>query len=140
MERGLEGALEKQANNEDLSSQVRERAAAHLDETRRHAAEVVEIKRMYVAPAHRRLGLAQLILAELEASAARSGFRAVVLNSGLAQPEALALYAAAGYRPATPYGLYAGSRSAVFLGKVLGTEAAEQDGPGDRREHPTWAS
>jgi len=40
MERGLESALEKQARNEKLSALVRERAASHLEETRRHAEEV----------------------------------------------------------------------------------------------------
>jgi ferritin-like metal-binding protein YciE len=40
MERGLESALEKQANNDQLSSLIRDRASNHLDETRRHAEEV----------------------------------------------------------------------------------------------------
>jgi len=40
MERGLEAALEKQANNEDLSRTVRDRGSTHLEETRRHAEEV----------------------------------------------------------------------------------------------------
>jgi ferritin-like metal-binding protein YciE len=40
MERGLEGALEKQSKNEDLSREFRDRAAQHLEETRRHAEDV----------------------------------------------------------------------------------------------------
>jgi len=40
MERGLESALEKQSRNDDLLPEVRERAATHLAETRRHAEEV----------------------------------------------------------------------------------------------------
>jgi ferritin-like metal-binding protein YciE len=40
MERGLESALKKQAENEDLSQPIRNRAASHLEETRRHADEV----------------------------------------------------------------------------------------------------
>jgi ferritin-like metal-binding protein YciE len=40
MERGLEAALKKQADNEDLSTTTRQRAAAHLEETRRHAEDV----------------------------------------------------------------------------------------------------
>src|SRR5579883_1937454 len=40
MERGLESALEKHKSNDDLRPEVRERAAAHLKETRRHAEEV----------------------------------------------------------------------------------------------------
>lgn len=40
MERGLEQALEKSSKNEDLLPEVRTRAAAHLEETRRHAEKV----------------------------------------------------------------------------------------------------
>src|SRR4051812_44544319 len=40
MERGLESSLQKQANNDDLKPAIRERAASHLEETRRHAEEV----------------------------------------------------------------------------------------------------
>jgi len=40
MERGLEAALQKQSQKDELSPSVRQRAAAHLEETRRHAEEV----------------------------------------------------------------------------------------------------
>lgn len=40
MERGLEHALQKQAFNDELSPATRQRAAIHLKETQRHAAEV----------------------------------------------------------------------------------------------------
>lgn len=40
MERGLEGALRKQSENNDLSESVRQRAAMHLEETQRHAEAV----------------------------------------------------------------------------------------------------
>lgn len=40
MERGLESALEKQARSEELSVSVRDMAATHLEETRRHAESV----------------------------------------------------------------------------------------------------
>lgn len=43
MERGLEGGLEKQAKNDDLSPKIRERAQRHLEETRRHAEEVKSV-------------------------------------------------------------------------------------------------
>jgi GNAT superfamily N-acetyltransferase len=80
---------------------------------------VAEIKRLYVEPAFRRRGLAQLIVDALEVSAARVGHRSVVLNSGGRQPEALALYANAGYRSVPGYGTYACVPGAVFLGKDL---------------------
>ena len=87
-----------------------------------HEPGVAEVKRVYVAPEFRRQGLAQLLLAALEQSAAAAGSRAVVLNSGFRQPEALALYAALGYTSAPGYGVYADAPGAVFLGKQLAEE------------------
>ena len=89
---------------------------------RRHdggRAGVVELKRMYVAPTARRRGVAAAVLAELERTAAAAGHTRVVLNSGDRQPEALALYARAGYTPVPGYGVYANAPEAVFLGKTL---------------------
>lgn len=40
MERGLENSLQKQADNRDLNPDLRKKAAAHLQETRRHGDEV----------------------------------------------------------------------------------------------------
>ncbi|SEL79264.1 Acetyltransferase (GNAT) family protein [Blastococcus sp. DSM 46786] len=89
-----------------------------------------EIKRVYVAPELRRRGLAQVLMAGLEASAARAGHRSVVLNTGQRQPEAVALYRELGYAPVPGYGVYACSPEAVFLGKELPVH----------EEEPTWAS
>lgn len=108
-----------------------------------HAPGVVEVKRVYVRPAARRRGLAQVIMAALERSAARAGNGAVVLNSGSRQPEALALYARLGYRPVPGFGLYADSPGAVFLGKDLpgeGLPGEPTDHPGDDEEDRSWAS
>jgi GNAT superfamily N-acetyltransferase len=85
-----------------------------------HGPGVAEVKRVYVEPAFRRQGLAQLLMAELEDAAAAAGHRSVVLNSGSEQPEALALYAALGYTPVPGYGVYADAPGAVFLGRQLG--------------------
>jgi GNAT superfamily N-acetyltransferase len=96
---------------------------------------VVEVKRLYVAPAHRRRGIAQVLLDALESSAARSGHRSVVLNTGGRQPEALALYARAGYAPVPGYGVYARAPGAVFLGKELPEPTAD-----DEIGESPWAS
>jgi GNAT superfamily N-acetyltransferase len=101
---------------------------------RRHGPGVVEAKRVYVEPGFRRVGLARVLMTALEESAAASGHRAVVLNSGTRQPEALALYRALGYVPVPGYGVYAGARGAVFLGRRLpGADDVESE------ERP-WAS
>ncbi|UOY01494.1 GNAT family N-acetyltransferase [Blastococcus sp. PRF04-17] len=89
-----------------------------------------EIKRVYVAPAFRRRGLAALIVAALEDGAAAAGHASVILNTGDQQPEAIALYERLGYRSVPGYGIYACSPGAVFLGKELAL--------GD--EEPPWAS
>jgi putative acetyltransferase len=64
----------------------------------------VEIKRMYVAPTARRLGLGARLLAALEAEAATLGVTRIVLETGPRQPEAIALYERAGYTPIQCWG------------------------------------
>jgi GNAT superfamily N-acetyltransferase len=98
----------------------------------------VEVKRVYVEPAFRRRGLAQLLMAALVDDAAAAGHRTVVLNSGDRQPEALALYAALGYAPVPGYGIYAGMPGAVFLGKQIGDDSG--DTSEDEQEERPWAS
>jgi GNAT superfamily N-acetyltransferase len=101
---------------------------------RAHCSGVAELKRMYVESAFRRRGIAALLLTELERSATAAGHRRLLLNSGDRQPEALALYARAGYTPVVGYGVYADSPGAVFLGKDL--PAA----PAGELEEDAWAS
>lgn len=59
-----------------------------------------ELKRMYVTPEARGLGLARRILAALEADAKAAGRTRMVLETGTKQPEAIALYTSSGYTPA----------------------------------------
>lgn len=85
----------------------------------------VEIKRMYVAPGGRRRGVAQRILAELERLAAAHAYRRIILETGVFQPEALALYDATGYRRTPPYGRYIGNPDAVCFEKWIGLPPAQ---------------
>jgi GNAT superfamily N-acetyltransferase len=87
---------------------------------RRRDETTVEIKRMYVVPAARRRGYARLLLAELERTAAEAGYRDAVLETGLAQPEALELYRACGYAPVEPFGYYRCAPLSRHYGKALG--------------------
>ncbi|MFF1378573.1 GNAT family N-acetyltransferase [Streptomyces sp. NPDC058308] len=59
-----------------------------------------ELKRMYVTPEARGLGLARRILAALEADAKAAGRVRMVLETGTKQPEAITLYTSSGYIPA----------------------------------------
>ena len=63
-----------------------------------HPGAPAEIKRMWVAPSVRGLGLGAWLLAGLEARAAAHGVRVVRLETNHALGEAIGLYRAAGYR------------------------------------------
>ncbi|MFI9720571.1 GNAT family N-acetyltransferase [Streptomyces sp. NPDC052396] len=78
-----------------------------------------EIKRMFTVEAARGRGLARRILAMLEDSARAAGRLRMVLETGLEQPEAVALYASAGYRPTPGFGLYRYADHSQFFAKRL---------------------
>ncbi|MGY1734247.1 GNAT family N-acetyltransferase [Geodermatophilus sp. SYSU D01045] len=68
--------------------------------------DVAEVKRMYVAPEARGQGVSKLVLAGLEAAARERGWTTLRLETGPRQPEAIALYEGAGYRPIPAFGAY----------------------------------
>ena len=82
-------------------------------------AEYGELKRMYVSPRGRGRGVARKLLAQLESHAAGAGCRLVRLETGPHQPEALALYASAGYARRGPFGAYTNDPLSVFMQKDL---------------------
>lgn len=63
----------------------------------RYDADTAELKRIWTSKHHRRRGLGRLVVAELEAEARRRGYTRIYLTTGWRQPEAVALYLAAGY-------------------------------------------
>ena len=87
---------------------------------RRHDDETVELKRMFVRVEHRRRGHARRLLSSLEDHARELGYRKLALETGLAQPEAIALYESAGYLPLPGFGHYAGDDLSRAFVKVLG--------------------
>ena len=54
-----------------------------------------------------------------ERTAAEAGVEHLVLETGTAQPEAIALYRSAGYEDVPPFGFYATYDDSVSLGKAL---------------------
>ncbi len=78
-----------------------------------------EIKRMYVVPRLRRAGWARQVLATLEATARDAGADLMVLETGIEQPEAIALYVSEGYTPVEGFGYYKWSRKSRYFGKPL---------------------
>ena len=57
----------------------------------------MEVKRMYTLPAARGRGIALQVLKALETWAAELGYQQCMLETGIRQPEAIALYTKAGY-------------------------------------------
>ncbi|XGP74264.1 GNAT family N-acetyltransferase [Actinokineospora auranticolor] len=84
-----------------------------------HGDGSAELKRMYVTPSARGLGLARALLAELESTAAAAGHPRLVLETGTMQPEAIALYESSGYRPVPAFGYYADEPESRHYGKTF---------------------
>ncbi|MCB0650829.1 MAG: GNAT family N-acetyltransferase [Saprospiraceae bacterium] len=82
-------------------------------------AGVVEIKRMFVDPAHRGRGIATKILQELESWARELSYSRCILETGLKQPEAIALYKKCGYLIIPNYGQYENVEGSVCFEKTL---------------------
>ena len=79
-----------------------------------------EIKRMYVDPAARGLGLARAMLAHLERTAAEAGAWVCILETGTLQPEAITLYETSGYVEVPKFGFYCHAPESRCYGKPLG--------------------
>jgi putative acetyltransferase len=79
-----------------------------------------ELKRMYVAPAARGAGLGRRLLLALETEARALRVRRLVLETGIRQAAALALYHSNGFQPIPLYGEYCLSpETSICLGKAL---------------------
>jgi GNAT superfamily N-acetyltransferase len=85
---------------------------------RAHGADA-EIKRMYVPAEHRGKGYARMILRALEDAARAAGYPRINLETGTAQPEALALYESSGYTPIPGFGFYKDAPQSRSFGKTL---------------------
>lgn len=83
------------------------------------AADHGEVKRMFVSPRARGQGLAKALLRHLEGEARARGCRALMLETGIHQHEALALYERDGYQRRGPFGGYAEDPLSVFMAKPL---------------------
>lgn len=68
--------------------------------------EYGEVKRMFVRPQFRGMGLGRLMLAQLEAHARTHGVPLLRLETGTFQTEALGLYEQYGFYPVGPFGDY----------------------------------
>jgi len=78
-----------------------------------------EIKRMFVRAERRGRGIAKSILSELEAWANELNFSQCILETGIKQPEAVALYRKSGYETIPNYGQYAGVENSICMNKLI---------------------
>ena len=78
-----------------------------------------EIKRMYVEPGLRGRGVGSALMDGLESSLVAEGIGLARLETGVRQPEALALYERRGYARIPPFGDYPDDPLSVFFEKRL---------------------
>jgi putative acetyltransferase len=78
-----------------------------------------EMKRVFVAPAARGKGIARLLMEALEREAAQRGVTLMQLETGIKQPEAIALYRKFGYVERGPFGSYQPDPLSLFMEKRL---------------------
>ena len=81
--------------------------------------DYVEIKRIYIDPAARGMGLSKKLMNALEDEALAKGYKMARLETGIHQPEALGLYKAIGYQFCQPFGDYQLDPLSVFMEKTL---------------------
>ena len=87
-------------------------------------------------PAARGAGHARAMLAHLERTAAAAGHRAMVLETGTAQPEAIALYESSGYTPIPSFGHYRGRPRTAASANVARADAIADRCRGST--YPRW--
>lgn len=80
---------------------------------------VAEIKRLFVSPGFRHLGVATQLMDALEEHALEAGVTCLRLETGIHQHESLDLYSGRGYVQRGPYGDYLDDPYSVFLQKLL---------------------
>lgn len=96
--------------------------------------DTAEIRRLWVAPAYRGRGLGHRMLTVLEQTAARCGYRRVVLDTNEGLTEAMRLFASAGYRPVPAYNRNADATH--WFAKPLRDGAEGRSGPDRTSEEP----
>jgi putative acetyltransferase len=84
-----------------------------------YADNVMEVKRMYVAPSARGQGIASSVLQELEDWTIQLAYKTCLLETGVKQLEAIRLYRKNGYNIIPNYGQYQGVSNSVCFEKTI---------------------
>jgi putative acetyltransferase len=82
-------------------------------------ADTVELKRIFVVKQQRRQGLAKLIVCKLEELARNKGYKYALLETGIKQHEAIALYKSLSFEVIDNFEPYVGSKNSVCMKKAL---------------------
>jgi putative acetyltransferase len=108
------------------SDEIRHVVVAYVDHVpagcgaiKAYDSQAVEVKRMFVPPELRGKGIAGSVLRELEKWAEELGFETIILETGIAMPEAIGLYRKSGYGIIPNYGQYAGKELSVCMKKSI---------------------
>lgn len=80
---------------------------------------IAEVKRMYVVPGVRRMGIARKVLEHLETLAYDMGYMRLHLETGKPQEAAIRLYEQAGYHRIDCFGEYADDPISICFGKQI---------------------
>lgn len=80
---------------------------------------VGEVKRVFVQPERRRMGIASRSMALLEDKGLQNFSTTLRLETGTMQPEAIALYESLGYRKIPPFGEYVSDPYSICYEKEL---------------------
>ena len=84
-----------------------------------YGSDYAEIKRMFVRPQFRGLGLARLMLRHLEGYALQQGIHVLRLETGIHQKDAIRLYEKSGFQNIPPFGEYVEDPLSRFFEKQI---------------------
>jgi putative acetyltransferase len=84
-----------------------------------YSTDSMEVKRMYVFPEKRGMGIGSIVLDELERWALELKYAKCLLETGKRQPEAIALYKKNQYRIIPNFGQYEHVENSVCFEKIL---------------------
>jgi putative acetyltransferase len=101
-------------------------AAVGIAALSRNTDGTAELKRVFVTAAARGRGIARSILRAVEDVARAEGMSAIVLETGPAQPEAIALYESHGYGHIPRFGQYVDDELSVCMKKTLSPSSGQE--------------
>ena len=120
------GELQKQYSKHNKVDYIKDVVIIYKDEApvacgafKEHNINIIELKRIFVIKENRRQGLSKLIIKELEELAINSGYKHILLETGIKQHEAINMYRNTGYDVIQNYKPYIGNINSVCMKKDL---------------------